>query len=249
METFSTKYGLVTLLAHDTFFVQDFKRGIYWDEDKILQIKQYIDPNRDILEIGGHCGTSSLVYSSFLNPPRKLHVYEPQKNMFNILVKNIEQNGLQDKIIPYNSGVFCYEGPGEMHSMDLDGGGGVVAKAYAEPSKDGFNFGGVGLGKDGEPIHLTTVDRMGLDNIGFIHCDAQGSEHFLFSKAVETIRKCRPVILYENGAMFDGRYHNHLCNMYPQYEKESMFNVSDYCIDELGYSNRVNLKDDILLVP
>ena len=40
--------------------------------------------------------------------------------------------------------------------------------------------------------------NMKLDNIGYIHCDAQGSENFIFSKALETIKKYRPVIYYEN---------------------------------------------------
>jgi hypothetical protein len=39
---------------------------------------------------------------------------------------------------------------------------------------------------------------MNFENIGFIHCDAQGSENFIFSKSIDTIRRCRPVILYEN---------------------------------------------------
>ena len=36
---------------------------------------------------------------------------------------------------------------------------------------------------------------MNLDNIGvysLIHCNAQGSENFLFSQGMETIKKCRP---------------------------------------------------------
>lgn len=30
---------------------------------------------------------------------------------------------------------------------------------------------------------------MSLDNIGYIHCDAQGAENFIFSKGLETIKK------------------------------------------------------------
>ena len=46
---------------------------------------------------------------------------------------------------------------------------------------------------------------MELDDIGYIHCDAQGAENFIFSKGMETIRKYRPVILYENNE-HHGRY-------------------------------------------
>ena len=50
------------------------------------------------------------------------------------------------------------------------------------------NFGGIGLGDDGENIKLTTIDNMNLCDIGYIHCDAQGSENFIFSKGIETIK-------------------------------------------------------------
>ena len=69
---------------------------------------------------------------------------------------------------------------------------------YEEEINDGCNFGGIGLGKNGETIQLTTIDSMNLENLGFIHCDAQGSENFIFSRGLETINRCRPVIYYEN---------------------------------------------------
>ena len=109
--------------------------------------------------------------------------------MYNLLVKNIHQNHIQHKIIPYNLGVFCYEGKAEMNAIDLDGGGGIVSKRYNEESHLDCNFGGIGLGNGGENVYLTTIDKMNLDDIGFIHCDAQGSENFIFSKGIETIKK------------------------------------------------------------
>ena len=138
----------------------------------------------------------------FLNDKQKLYVYEPQCNMYNLLVQNINQNNLQNKIIPNNLGVFCFEGNGKMNNIDLDGGGGVVTKRYNEENNLNCNFGGIGLGDDGENIKLTTIDNMNLDNIGYIHCDAQGSENFIFSKGIETIKKYRPVILYENHELY-----------------------------------------------
>jgi FkbM family methyltransferase len=118
--------------------------------------------------------------------------------MFNLLVHNVKQNDLQNKVVPYNLGVFCYKGKCKMNSIDLDGGGGIVNKRYNEESNLECNFGGICLGKDGEDINTTTIDEMNFENIGFIHCDAQGSENFIFSKSIDTIRRCRPVILYEN---------------------------------------------------
>lgn len=252
IESYNTPFGLVTLYQNDIYIRNFFYNGTYWDIDNLLQLKQYINPNRNILEIGGHCGTSSLVYSSFLNDNKKLYVYEPQINMYNLLVKNIEQNNLQNKIIPNNLGVFCYEGEGTMNNIDLDGGGGEVAKRYGEENNLGCNFGGIGLGSYGEQIKLTTIDNMKLEDIGYIHCDAQGSENFIFSKGIETIAKYRPVILYENKDLCGDLFYNNVCNSYPEYKEESLFDIKKYCMDTLKYSGFIdnfNGGIDTLLIP
>jgi len=252
METYNTKYGLVTLYENEVYIGNAFKQGGYWDIDTLLKLHDYIDPNRTILEIGGHCGTSTLVYNSFLNEGTKIHVYEPQRNMYNLLVQNINQNNIQKKIIPNNLGVFCFEGKGKMNSIDLDGGGGVVAKRYKEENKLQCNFGGIGLGYDGEDINLTTIDNMKLDDIGYIHCDAQGSENFIFSKGLETITKYRPVILYENNELY-GRYlYDNVCKSYPDYKEESIFDIKKYCMEKLNYSKFIDSFNggiDTLLIP
>lgn len=250
--TYHTKYGLITLYENECYIGGSFKNGHYWNENSFPILKEYINPNRNILEIGGHCGTSSIVYSSFLNDDKKIYVYEPQRNMFHLLVQNINQNNRQNHIIPKNAGVFCYEGIGAMNDIDLDGGGGNVARRYNEEIHLGCNFGGVGLGSMGETVHLTTIDNMQLDDIGFIHCDAQGAENFIFSKGIDTIRKNRPVILYENNEMY-GRYlYDNVCKSYPNYKEESTFDIKKFCIEELEYSrfvDKFNGGIDTLLIP
>lgn len=252
METFNTKYGLITLYKNDFVIANEFKNGSYWDENTLLKLKEYINPNCNILEIGGHCGTSSIVYASFLNDNCKVYVYEPQKNMYNLLLKNIKQNNLENKIIPYNLGVFCYEGTCVMNAIDLDGGGGIVEKRYNEEIDLNCNFGGIGIGTDGEIINVTTIDRMNIDNIGFIHCDAQGAENFIFSNSIETIKKNRPVILYEDNENYYRCLYDNVCNAYPHYIRESKFDLKKYCIEELKYTiciEKFNESIDTLLIP
>ena len=216
-----------------------------------MKLQEYIDPNRNILEIGGHCGTSAIVYSNFLHNTNKIFIYEPQKNMYNLLLKNINQNNLQSKIIPYNLGVFCYNGLGKMNNLDLEDNS-IVSKKYNEESNLFCNFGGIGLGNDGETINLTTIDCMNLDNIGFIHCDAQGSENFIFSKGIDMITKNRPVIFYEDNESYDKILYDNVCNTYPEYINEKKFDIKKYCMEELDYTRfitRFNGGIDTLLLP
>ena len=251
IDTFTTPYGNIRLRSNEAIIGNEFKKGNYWDSEELELLKEYIDPNRNILEVGGHCGTNSIVYASYLKKPSKLFVYEPQVNMYDLLVKNINQNNLQDTIIPYNSGVFCYNGRGSMDWKDIDTGGDVKQR-YTTESHHGCNFGGVGIGDGGEAIDLITIDSMGHDNIGFIHCDAQGAEPFLFSQARETIKRDRPVILYENTfADQNGVFFDTVRKAHPEYAKESQFDIKEYCINELNYKlpSSGNWGWNILLIP
>ena len=131
----------------------------------------------------------------------------------------------------------------------------IIFEGLSTPNEENnlpCNFAGIGLGSEGETINLITVDDMNLEDIGFIHCDAQGSENFIFSKAIETIQKYRPVILYENYDNFGPYLYNVVKNSYPQYNEESLFDIKKYCMENLGYTrfiDRFNGGIDTLLIP
>lgn len=233
--TFNTVYGKVSLYKNDVVITGTFMNNIYWDEDTLMNLKPYVDPDKNILEIGGHCGTSTLVYASFLNKGRKVYVYEPQRKMYELLVKNIEDNNLTDKIIPFNKGVFCYNGYTHMNEIDLDGGGGVVEKRYNEESDLPCNFGGIGIGSNGEKVEVITVDSMDVENIGFIHCDAQGAENFIFSRSLNLIDKYKPCIYFEDNEKYDKLLYDNVCKNNMEYEKESKFNIVEYCVSKYNY--------------
>jgi hypothetical protein len=139
-----------------------------------------------------------------------------------------------------------------MNSIDIDCGGSIIEKRYNEENHLDCNFGGIGLGYDGEDVNLTTIDNMGLDDIGYIHCDAQGSENFIFSKSIETITKYRPVILYENNELYGRIHYDNVCKTYPNYREESQFDIKKYCMEQLNYTRFIdnfNGGIDTLLIP
>jgi len=250
-ERYHTKYGLVSLLSNDIHFHESFARGQYWDEDTLLKLNCYIDPDKNILEIGGHVGTSSLVYASGLNKG-KIHVYEPQRELFQLLEDNIKVNGLTHKIIPRHRALFCRSGTARMNQFDIDYSLGDVRRRYNEDRHLPCNFGGVGLGKDGEKVKVLTIDSLGLENLGYIHLDAQGAENFILHGGRETIRKFRPLIYFEDNAKYYPLLYKTVCQAYPDYVEESQFNVVKFCMEEMGYESyieRFNGGIDALLLP
>lgn len=223
----------------------------YWDIDTLIKIKEYINPHRNILEIGSHSGTSTIIYASYLDNKNKVICYEPQKNQFKLLQKNIEQNNLISKTELYNNAVFCDNRELYLNDIDLDGGGGNIEKRYNAENKLECNFGGLSLGKNGEMVTSITIDSKNHSNIGFIHCDAQGSENHIFSKSKNLIKYNRPVILYENNKKYAKYLYDKVCNSYPEYNIESKFDIEKYCMEELKYSKIIynfnNSQDDLLI--
>lgn len=252
IKTFNTDYGKISLYKNDVYIIEPFNNNSYWDIDTLQLLKEYIDPNKNILEIGGHCGTSTIVYSSFLNNNNKVYVYEPQKNLYNLLLQNITQNNLGYKIIPHNKALFCDNIFLNMNENDLDGGGGIIEKRYNEENDKQCNFGGVCLGINGEKVESIIMDSIDYENIGFIHCDAQGAENYIFSKSTNFLKKHKPVILYENNKKYCKYLFNNVYNCYLKYKDFSDFDLEDYCLNVLNYSkviHKFNGGCDDLLIP
>ena len=42
MQTYETKYGKITLYKNEAYIGNHFNHGIYWDEDTLLKLKEYI---------------------------------------------------------------------------------------------------------------------------------------------------------------------------------------------------------------
>lgn len=241
MESFNTKYGKITLKSNEEYIIKPFRVGKYWDNNNLQKLKKYINPNKNILEIGGHSGTSTIAYSSFLNEG-KIYVFEPQKEMYDILNINIKQNNLENKIYSFNNAVFCFNGKGFMNKYVLDG---TNKNEKIINNNKILNYGGLCIGSEGEETDFITIDEMDIKNIGFIHIDAQGSEPFIFSQSLNLINKYKPVIYYEKP---EKKFINEIIKNYPEYENLKNFDIKKYCIENLNYEEIYINKENILLI-
>jgi hypothetical protein len=118
-----------------------------------------------------------------------------------------------------------------MNQFDIDYSLGDVKKRYNEDRHLPCNFGGIGLGKDGEKVKVITIDSMNLENLGYIHLDAQGAEPFILHGGRETIRKFRPLIYFEDNSKHCPFLFKNVCKAYPEHNEESQFDVVRFCME------------------
>lgn len=250
--TFKTKYGLLTINKFDKYFIDTFMNNEYWDEKTLFNIVNNYIEKGNIIEIGAHVGTSTLFYSKHIETGYKIYAFEPQKKIFDLLSLNISQNNLLQSVETRNEAIFCYNGIINLNAIDLDGPNKNNLIKNLELNKLDINYGGIGIGDKGESVHCLTFDTLNIENVKFIHCDAQGAEPYIFSFAKKYIKINRPVILYENSNLYGDYLLNNIRNIYKEYNIESEFDLKKYCTEELGYTaidNIYNSKDDTLLIP
>jgi FkbM family methyltransferase len=143
---------------------------------------------RDVIDGGALCGDSSLMFCPY--SPGKVYAFEPHPQNFHNLVNVVKANKLSDVIIPVNLGLgdksessklFCYDG-------------GVVSS----------NMGGMSHSMSARdkvtevPMNVTTIDEFSAEHdldVALIKLDIEGNELATIRGAINTIKKCRPILL------------------------------------------------------
>ena len=150
---------------------------------------------------------------------------------YDVLDKNIKINNITNAII-YKKGVSNKEG---------------ITQYCWIPE---HNPGGSGLNNNpmGKPhwiahtnknidVELTTIDLLQLDKLDFMKVDVEGYETLVIAGAINTIQKCRPVIVMEV-------WKNHYGDIDINYTKTIFKNIV-----ELGYNVSHLCGPDFLFVP
>ena len=184
--TFNIENLKVTVNTDDIFFMDSFNAGNYWDIETLNKLEKYIDKNKNIIEIGAHMGSSTLIYSRYTN--KKVYAYEPQQKMFQLLERNITQNNIKNVEI-FNKAIFYKNGNTFMDSLNTH-----------KIDTRGFNRGGLSLGSSeagGEETEIINLDSLNIDS-GFLHIDAQGAEQGIIYGGQNFIKRNLPTILYED---------------------------------------------------
>lgn len=135
---------------------------------------------KTVIDIGANIGNHTLFYANELKAG-KIICFEPQKEHFQLLKKNIELNNLE-KIV-------------ECHCVGLsDKKGTATVKEYFD-----YNTGQNILEETvGGEIQLLTLDEFHFTEIYLIKIDVEGMEYSVLKGAFETIQNNKPYIIVES---------------------------------------------------
>ena len=147
--------------------------------------------NLILLDVGAHIGSHSVIYSKSF-PNSRILAFEPQSNIFNILNQNINQNNIKN-CSSYNNAIGHTNMDTTMSKYLYDG---YDCEIEYNVNKT-FNYGGIGLGKNGEFVKMISIDSLDIDRCDYIKIDVEGAEILVLTGAVNTINKYHPIIFFE----------------------------------------------------
>lgn len=135
-------------------------------------ISRYITDTEVVVQAGGNCGLYPLLYSNTFD---RVFTFEPEPMNFYCLAANCNNN----KIIKFNTAL------------------GNEPRFLKMGIYDTNNVGMARIGAGDIVVYSMSLDSLNLSKVSLIHLDIEGYELQALQGAVETIKKCRPVVVAE----------------------------------------------------
>jgi FkbM family methyltransferase len=179
--TVNGRYGKVSFFNTDRYIGQSFLHyGEYNPEETeyVVSLAQKAGKDKLVLDIGANIGAISqaLEHSGFT-----VEAFEPQPEVFGLLQHNIK---------------------GKCHNIALASRAGMTVMPkirYDEVN----NFGGFSIGTTSKSngsidVKVQTLDSFNYQNVGLIKIDVEGFEEEVLRGAVDTIKRCSPILYLED---------------------------------------------------
>jgi FkbM family methyltransferase len=192
----STPDGIFLVKSGD-IISDSVARGDTWD-GHILAIASEIAKSRRgvAIDVGSHFG---IITVALANQFERVISFEPNEFNYRILRANISINSLNN-VESFNNALYS-------KSVELSLGDNqhqeIVIPLDEHGKFDGIsapNLGAFSFSEHGTGIFKNdarTLDSYNLENISFIKIDAQGADGEVIVGAMETIKRCMPVVVFE----------------------------------------------------
>jgi FkbM family methyltransferase len=179
-----------------TDWVQERIAGGMFYEQKNLEYIRSLNIKGNYADIGAYVGNHTLFFA-FMCPSEKIYCWEPQADIFQKLKRNVEVNGLQNKCVLHNSGIWSERTF-------------IVSSRPADPRNRGGQPFMVADNRQAG-IQADTLDSYGYD-ITVLKIDVENNELKVLAGATETLKKVQHVFL-ELWSVADCRTWNAVCQI------------------------------------
>lgn len=152
-----------------------------WEINNKFFIENYVTPGSVAIDIGSHIGTHTITMSKSVGPEGKVFAFEPNRKIFRELCLNMALNDCSN-VYPIRCAIGKEKDLIQVVCSHLQNEGG----SYIIKEQGGSNTSA-----------LFRLDDFQLENVSFIKIDVENLEADVIEGAIETLNRCRPVMLIE----------------------------------------------------
>jgi FkbM family methyltransferase len=163
----------------DTFMIHEMKDDGSYQGGHLQLALRYVTDWSCAIDGGAHVGTWSKPLGEKFS---RVIAIEPSPDTFEALQANLQAFDCRTV---------------DAHQVALGATVGWVQMTNDQKNIKRGNTGGRFVQRDG-PIAMTTIDTFAVPTLGFLKLDVEGSEYAALLGAEETLRRCHPIVLFEN---------------------------------------------------
>jgi FkbM family methyltransferase len=180
LEAMGIEEGVSLYLHTDDDIVSEcIQKYKSWEWTETQFALETVKPGHTVLDIGANVGYFTAIFGKLVGPSGRVFAAEPNNKNFELLVRNIEANRL-DNVHTVKALIADKSGLGILHEHVSSNRGGHTALEW-----DSLDF----VKHTVHPkVALDSLIDAGIDEVHFIKMDTQGSEPLIFKGGKELIR-------------------------------------------------------------
>lgn len=236
-----SKWGKFSVMKND-FIGKYFINGKHFEEEYVIELLKWIEMGDVVLDVGANIGSYTV---PFAKEGGKVYAFEPQGVIYDLLERNVEQNGLSDRVSTLNLAVGNRDGMMTSMNSSCD-----INRPVEYVTERQINYGGMNLGKGGESVKLVSLDRWvereGVYGVKLIKIDVEGAERLVLDGARELIKRDRPVVFYEENWK---KITTQMVDMYDLTNDVIFMDIRKFLLEDMGYSEVRKMGNNCLAIP
>ncbi len=168
--------------------------GLIFDQPLVDEMKRLCKPGSVVLDVGSNFGQTAVIMSKHVDQNGMVVAFEADPWIYRILRSNLSINNCTNSRAIFGA---VWDEPG-------------CELIYPEADLVRFeSYGSYGIdptANDGQKVPSITIDSVGINHVDLIKIDVQGSDLRAMKGAQQTIKRSKPIIIFEYESMFDQQF-------------------------------------------
>jgi FkbM family methyltransferase len=184
--------GAFEIGAKSHILLRVLAAGGCYEPSMAALVRKYVDPSKDVIDIGANVGFYTILAASLLTPERKVLSIEPTPGAIMLLSRNIQRNNQSQRVILYEGAATSTR-----RRISLN-----IVEGHEEYSSTAtLSHPAVA----GAAVTVLDVEGVSIDQLvaqfnlcpGFMKIDTEGTEYDVLLGSDSTLTEFRPIILCE----------------------------------------------------